>query len=266
MNEENRDYLEVEVFGDPGLPTLVCLPGIHGDATMFAGFRHGIAGRLRLIEFAYPTTTTWSLDDYADAVYRELEKRKVKACWLLGESFGSQVVWALIVRHAESIGVRGVFLAGGFVQHPWLGGVDGLQWVFRQMPFWAYRGIVRAFELFARVRFRRQPPILARMDEFVANRTEPDRQAVLHRLTLIRHADFREPVRALDLPIVYLTGLADPIVFWPPVYEWLRDEAQSFRRWRLFWYADHNVLNGAAAACAEEVVSGVESGLDGVED
>ena len=38
MNEENRDYLEVEVFGDPGLPTLVCLPGIHGDATMFVDF------------------------------------------------------------------------------------------------------------------------------------------------------------------------------------------------------------------------------------
>ena len=45
--------------------------------------------------------------------------------------------------------------------------------------------------------------------------TEPDRQAILHRLRLITANDPRPLARAATLPIYQLTGWFDPIVPWP---------------------------------------------------
>ena len=59
------DALQMRVHGDASLPTLVYLPGLHGDWTLVSSFRAAIAGRVRFVEFTYPLTTTWSLDDYA---------------------------------------------------------------------------------------------------------------------------------------------------------------------------------------------------------
>src|SRR6266699_6314995 len=98
------DDLKMRVHGDASLPTLVYLPGMHGDWTLVSSFRAAIAGRVRFVEFAYPRTTTWSLDDYGRAIEELLLAKGIDRGWLLGESFGSQPAWQIIQQ--ERAGAR----------------------------------------------------------------------------------------------------------------------------------------------------------------
>ena len=90
--------LLIRVHGDASLPTLVYLPGLHGDWTLVSSFRAAMAGKVRLVEFAYPRTTTWSLDEHAAAIENALLSRGIVRGWLLGESFGSQPAWQMVGR------------------------------------------------------------------------------------------------------------------------------------------------------------------------
>ena len=110
------EELQIRVHGDASLPTLIYLPGIHGDWTLVAGFRKAIGDRVRFVEFTYPRTTEWSLDDYAAGVETALKESGIQKGWLLGESFGSQIVWPLVAR--EKFSVEGIIFAGGFGRHP----------------------------------------------------------------------------------------------------------------------------------------------------
>ena len=92
------EHLQIRIHGDTSLPTLVYLPGMHGDWTLVSSFRAAIAGRVRFVEFAYPRTVTWSLEDYAAGIEEALLANGIERGWLLGESFGSQPTWALIAR------------------------------------------------------------------------------------------------------------------------------------------------------------------------
>src|SRR5213593_4269170 len=92
------DDLKMRVQGDASLPTLVYLPGMHGDWTLVSSFRAAIAGRVRFVEFTYPRTTTWSLEDYARGIEGMLLAQGIERGWLLGESFGSQPAWQIVGR------------------------------------------------------------------------------------------------------------------------------------------------------------------------
>src|ERR1035441_5537603 len=111
-----REEMQIRIHDADVLPTLVYLPGLHGDWTLVGNFRRQLAGKMRFVEFTYPRTLTWSLDDYAAAVENALAQNGVRHGWLLGESFGSQIVWPLVARGKFS--VRGIVLAGGFAKHP----------------------------------------------------------------------------------------------------------------------------------------------------
>ena len=93
-----NDDLKMRVHGDASLPTLVYLPGLQGDWTLVSSFRAAIAGRLRFVEFTYPRTTTWSLDDYARWIEEALLANGIERGWVLGESFGSLPAWQVIKR------------------------------------------------------------------------------------------------------------------------------------------------------------------------
>jgi len=92
------EHLQIRIHGDTSLPTLVYLPGMHGDWTLVSSFRAAMAGKVRFVEFAYPCTVTWSLEDYAAGIEEALLANGIERGWLLGESFGSQPTWALIAR------------------------------------------------------------------------------------------------------------------------------------------------------------------------
>ncbi len=110
------ERVELRVHGPAALPTLVYLPGLHGDWTLIGGFRKALAGRVRFAEMTYPRTLAWTLEDYAAGVEQAAAQQGLERGWLLGESFGSQVAWALAAR--KRFETQGVILAGGFARHP----------------------------------------------------------------------------------------------------------------------------------------------------
>ena len=270
--ESSGERLQLRLHGDASLPVLIYLPGLHGDWTLVASFRTALAGRVRFVEFTYPRTLTWSLDDYAEAIEAALLEEGIAHGWLLGESFGSQIVWPLIAGGRGStrapldqggggtppsraaFRADGVILAGGFVKHPLKWGVCvagsfchgvSLTWLTRLLFFYAK---------FARFRHRQAPETLASIHEFVARRTELDKQAAVHRLRLIAANDPRELARQVRLPVCHLSGLFDPVVAWPFVRPWLKRNCPGFCDSKIIWKADHNVLGTAPKAAAEQVM------------
>src|SRR5262245_18378414 len=100
------EHLQIRVQGDASQPTLVYLPGMHGDWTLVSSFRAMVAGRVRFVEFTYSQTATESLDDYAHGIENALLENGVTEGWLIGESFGSQPAWQLIKRSLEKVRAR----------------------------------------------------------------------------------------------------------------------------------------------------------------
>ena len=77
--------VEMRIHGPDTLPTLVYLPGLHGNWRLIGGFRQALAGRVRFVETTYPPTLTWSLEDYALGVEAALAKLKITNGWLLAD-------------------------------------------------------------------------------------------------------------------------------------------------------------------------------------
>lgn len=246
------EELQIRIHGDASLPALVYLPGLHGDWTLVSSFRKAITGRVRFVEFTYPRTLTWSLDDYAAAVDSVLLANGIKDGWLLAESFSSQVAWPIAEK--GKFETKGIILAGGFVRHPARWGVRAAERIAGGMSLSLLTRIMFGYAKFARFRYRHSPETLASIQEFVARRTELDRQAAVHRLRLIAQNDPSSFVRNLHVPVLALTGFLDPVVPWLFVRPWLRRHCPALRDYRIIWSADHNVLGTAPEAAANHVV------------
>src|SRR5687767_13593546 len=114
------DQLQVRVHGNADRPTLIYLPGLHGDWTLVSSFRVALGARVRFVEFTYPRTLTWTLEDHARAVLDKLAAHGIREGWILAESFSSVVAWGVLERAAAAgFAVRGVVLSGGFVRYPY---------------------------------------------------------------------------------------------------------------------------------------------------
>ncbi len=117
----DTETLKVRIHGDDASkPTLIYLPGLHGDWPLVSSFRHEITNHVRFVEFTYPRTVTWSLGEYAQAVASALLENGITEGWILAESFGSQVAWTLVKEQSmkPELDIEGIILAGGFVKHP----------------------------------------------------------------------------------------------------------------------------------------------------
>ena len=249
-----QEELQVRVHGDAVKGTLVYLPGLHGDWTLVASFRAALAGRTRFVEFTYPRTLDWSLDDYARGVLDALNGQDIEEGWLLAESFGSQVAWAMLEVPQTRFRVLGVVLAGGFVRHPLPSLVQLCRAIVAGLPMSWLRPLLVLYAWYARFRHRHAPETLADIGEFVARRTDLDRRAAAHRLRLIAEADWRPAAARTRLPVFYLSGLFDPIVPWPVVRRWLRRNCPGHRDSRVFVTSDHTVLSMVPAAAAAQVL------------
>jgi pimeloyl-ACP methyl ester carboxylesterase len=256
MNPED-EQIRIRIHGDASLPTVIYLPGLHGDWTLVTSFRIAIAGRVRFVEFTYPRTLTWSLDDYAGAVEAELLAKGIQRGCLLGESFGSQVVWAILGMNngdEHRFHPEGLILANGFVRHPVIWGVRLAKLICSGVSLTWLTRFLYVYAKYARFRHRHAPETMASIQEFVARRTDLDRCAAAHRLSLIAESDLRHLARRTRLPVRYLAGLVDPIVPWPYVRWWLRRNCPGYRGGKTIWGADHNVLGTAPKAAADQVV------------
>ena len=253
MDEEPQ----LRIHGDVTLPTLIYLPGLHGDWTIIGGFRHAIEGRVRFVEFTYPRTVTWSLDDYAAAVESTLAKNGITGGWLLGESFSSQVVWAMVAR--GKFRAQGVILAGGFVKYPMQQALRLAEKITGRISTRLLVWIIFGYAKIARLRYRLSPQTLAAIDEFVARRTELDRRAAQHRLRLVAEKDPRLIARQATLPVFGLSGWFDPLVPWPWIRRWLRNDCPALRDYKVIRKADHNVLSTAPCAAAQQIMAWINS-------
>jgi pimeloyl-ACP methyl ester carboxylesterase len=252
------EKLEIRLHGNASLPTLIYLPGLHGDWTLIGRFRRALAGRVQFVEITYPRTLDWSLDDYAAAVESALVENGISRGWLLGESFGSQVLWPLVARHKFL--VEGIILAGGFVRHPALWAVRLGELLCGGVSLALLTRILFGYAQLARFRYRNSPEATAEIQEFIARRTELDRQAAKHRLSLITKSDLSSTTRGLELPVYALTGLFDPVVPWFWVRRWLKKNCASLRAYRIISRAGHNVLGTGAQQAADQVVRWITTG------
>ena len=222
MMPTETEQLQIRVFGDASLPTLVYLPGLHGDWTLVTSFRIALRNRARFVEITYPRSLTWTIADYADAIESALREAGITGGWLLGESFGSQIAWELAGRSRGPFRTAGIVLAGGFVKHPLKWGPAALRWIGEHTSMKRYQRELRIYACYSRFRHRDAPETLASVEEFAARRTDPDRQAMRARLGLIEQYDARPLARRIDVPVYYLGGAIDPLVPWPLVRLWLR--------------------------------------------
>lgn len=241
--------LTVRVHEGPE-PTVVYLPGLHGDWGLIGAFRRALGGRVRFVEFSYPPDADWNLDDYAAAVVTELSARGIGHGWVLGQSFGSQVAWALSRR--KDFSFDGLILAGGFVRHPWPWGARFMRAVLSRVPAALLRWPMRLYVEAGAVFMRRNPQTVAELRDFVMKRSDADWAAAARRLTLVVGSRPEDAARALACPVHYLGGFVDPLVPWPLVDAWLRRHCRDYRGKRILLFAGHNVLGSApesSAAC-----------------
>ena len=252
------EQLRIRIHGNDSLPALVYLPGVHGDWTLVSSFRAAISGSVRFVEFTYPRTRTWSVNQYAAAVELELSRCGITAGWLLAESFGSAIAWAMMAPHRTRAGqgfqVSGLVLAGGFVKHPWPSGARFLRWIGERISMRFYGRLLNAYALYAKFRHRRASETLASIEEFVARRTEPDREAMRARLMLIARNDPRAIAESAAQPVYYLGGAIDPLVPWYWVRWWLSKHCPGYGGGRTIWSADHNVLGTSPNDSARQVL------------
>jgi pimeloyl-ACP methyl ester carboxylesterase len=261
------ECLQLRVHGDPGLPTLIHLPGLHGDWTLLGPFRTALAGRARLLESTYPRRLDWAPGDYAAAIESSLLEHGVTSGWILGESFSSLVAWQVLGRQqasgrAGSFNATGLILVGGFIRHPWPWAVHFAHLVSRNVSLRLLRHLCRFYGRAARRRYCDCPEAVAELEEFVERRTiEPDRQAITGRYRLIARDDARSIARATRVPVYQLSGAWDPIVPWWHVRPWLRKNCPGYRTSRIIWNGGHNVLLSAPRESAKQVMDWIGAAI-----
>ena len=219
---------------------------------LISGFRRALGGRVRFVEVAYPSTLTWSLEDHAAAVEAALDEHRIAGGWLLAESFSSQVAWPILARN--KFAVSGLILAGGFVRHPWRWAVRMTQSVFSDFSFSLLSRVFCVYAWVTPYRFRKSPETYREIQNFIAGLTPQDIQGFKHRLELIAQNDPSLIASRVTLPIYALAGLFDPVVPWPWVRRWLRNNCPALREYRIIARADHNVLGTAPVAAAAQVL------------
>jgi pimeloyl-ACP methyl ester carboxylesterase len=246
------EELQIRIHFPDASPTLVYLPGLHGDWTLIGGLREALRGRVKFVEITYPRTLTWSLEEYAAAVEDRLAEKGITQGWLLGESFGSQVVWPMVGR--SKFRAQGIILAGGFARHPTIWGVRLVRRMAGSISLSFLTAILLGYARVARFRFRHSPETARNIEEFIARRTKLDQQAAEHRLHLLTSADPCAIIRKTGIPIYGLSGLFDPVVPWIFVRPWFRKNCPSLREFRIIRQADHNVLGTAPRAVAQQIL------------
>ena len=243
---------------------MIHLPGLHGDWTLLAPFRHALNNRARFVETTYPRQPDWTLDDYATAIESALLECEISSGWILGESFSSQVAWSFLHRQQQAgasarFRVEGLILVGGFMRHPWPWGVRLAQASSRRVPLTLLRFLCQLYSRVAKKRFHHCPGAAVEFDEFIQRRAnEADRYVITRRYGLIAGNQPAPIARDTKLPVFHLTGAWDPIVPWWHVRPWLRKNCPGYRGTRIIWSGGHNVLLSSPQQSAEQILSWVK--------
>lgn len=263
MEEEHQIQLRID--GDATLPALIYLPGIHGDWTLLSGFRELARQKFRLVQFVYPRTLSWSLEDYAVEVDQHVKAAGLSEGWVLAESYSSQVAWHWLKMAQEGrthFRFQGIILAGGFVRYPIRFNLACARTFFRMAPWWLWRVMFKAYLGYSGFRHRNAAAAGNCAREFIERRTRLDIAAMEARLKLIAEADPGAIANKADCPIYQLAGVIDPVVPPAPVTRWLRKNCAAFKGHRIIWPADHNVLGTEPAKALRQIEEWIRDRTD----
>lgn len=239
-----EEPLLIRIHGNPQGPTLIHLPGIHGDWSMVGDFRREAVKHLCFVEFTYPRTTTWTMDQYGEAILNSLVEHKITHGWIMAESFGSQVAWKLLElqrKCPEQFSPEGLILAGGFVQHMTLCGFKFLGMNFKI----SIKGQFEILRYFGRIilnRCKKDPLMREDLKEFKKRRCQLDKDAVTHRLEIIAANDPRPVASTTHLPVYCMGGLVDLAVIFPHTRYWLWRHCPGYRGGYLMLDPDLRVI------------------------
>ena len=201
------------LHGETGGPTLVYLPGLHGDATLIGGLRGHLPPDWRFAELVYPRRSTGTMAELANSVVSALLASGISQGIVVAESFGSQVAWEILRSAALRFRMDRLILAGGFVTHPWPRAVRWALGTWGRTPSPVFDTLVRIYPGVARTITDRWDGRPAALRAFVTARQAPgDRAAMRHRLGLILGSDYRAVAAGVRFPVFQLSGLWDPIV------------------------------------------------------
>lgn len=248
---------EIRVDEGPTQPTLLFLPGLHGNWNLVVPFRRAVEGKARFVEFTYSASPNQTLRDYAAGVLDQLACHGITEGWLLAESFGSQVAWALLEQLAEKVsGFKplGLILAGGFVRYPFPLAVRWARTVAARVPLGLWKALLNPYLLHVAFAGIPRPERRACAATLLQGATREAQQAMLHRLDLVFQNDPRPVARAARIPVYSIFGLLDPIVPSYPVRSWLRSNCPSYRGGKTLAFADHNVLGTQPQKAARQIL------------
>lgn len=250
-----EEVLQIRVHGSPELPTLIYLPGTHGDWSLIAGLRKRFLPEFCFVELTYPRTATWTLDDYVSHILDALKCHGIKHGWLLGESFGSQIVWLLADVSSVDFKCHGIILAGGFGRHPFPWGVDLAIWGFQKLirDETKVQQVMKSYARWVRWFYEATSDRDTSIHDFIQRRTHEDGRAAIHRLKLIRDNQPQALITRLTIPVFSLSGVWDALVPWYLVTPWLKRHCPGYRESKLILSADHNVLFSAPTKSARAI-------------
>lgn len=251
-----EETLEISIHGSNEHPTLIYLPGTHGDGTIITPLRHLLSPHCRFVEITYPRTTAWSLTDYARHISNALSSQGITEGWLLAESFGSQIAWSLANELAGGFHCQGIILAGGFGRHPFPWGVrlaiKGLRWLTAKES--RVNRVMRIYRRMVKVCYESTSDTEQAVKSFIERRTPVDALAAIHRLYLIATNYPHESIACTQLRVYSLSGFWDGLVPWYLVTPWLRHHCPGYKESAMIYTADHNVLFSAPSKSARTIL------------
>jgi len=250
-----EEVLQIRVHGSPELPTLIYLPGTHGDWSLIAGLRNRLLPGFCFVEFTYLRTTRWTLADYASHIRAALTAHHIRQGWLLGESFGSQIAWLLADVSPAGFKCQGIILAGGFGRHPFPWGIDFAIWSCKKLITNEARmqQVMKSYTRWVRWFYEATVERETSVHDFIQRRTPEDGWAASHRLKLIRDNHPQALGFRFEVPVLSLSGFWDALVPWYLVTPWLKRHCPGYRESKLILSADHNVLFSAPTKSARTI-------------
>ena len=205
-----EDDLRYRISGEASSPTLLYLPGVHGDWTPQAAAAPILAEHFRLIETAYPKNPAWALSEFVAAVVRLLDRLKIPSTHLAAESFGSLVGQQFALEHPER--VQSLTIVGGFTRAPDARMIRLTRLGLERLPTRLFEGGVDVYVALRRNRGALHPTPHQVDLPYDAVRTEAGRRATVRRFEIIGQTDLRPRLHELQLPVRYLGGEHDLIV------------------------------------------------------
>ena len=182
-------------------PTIVYLPGTHGNDAFYGSFRTRFpqrAGRC----LTYPVNSGWDLNGYTEWLKKELGG--LRSYVLLAESFGS----LLAIAHGaeDPAGLRGIVFLGGFVRSP-----------YPMLPSWIAHLVPSPQNQFmsgigASLLLEKGNRNHYELDEVSTALTGLSRRDLRDRLRVVLKADLRDQLSRIRAPFIALQGSDDRIV------------------------------------------------------